>query len=75
MAVLLLLGSSFVGARPAAIRFTGIGDAAPSVMRIVVSLVVLAAGLFVILNQSYTVEDRKWGYGIVGTVVGYWLKG
>jgi hypothetical protein len=75
MAVVSLLGSSFIGRRPAGIRFTGLSDGAPFVMRVVVSLVVLAAGLYIILNQSYTVEDKKWGYGIVGTVVGYWLKG
>ena len=45
------------------------------VMRILVSLIVLAAGLYVILDHDYHDEDKKWGYTIVGTVVGYWLKG
>jgi hypothetical protein len=44
-------------------------------MQIVVTLLVLLAGLYVILEPSYASDDKKWGYGIVGTVVGYWLKG
>ena len=44
-------------------------------MQVVVSLVVLTAGLYVILAQSYALDDKKWGYGIVGTVIGYWFKG
>ena len=44
-------------------------------MQIVVTLAVLVAGLYVILDPSYAADDKKWGYGIVGTVVGYWLKG
>jgi hypothetical protein len=56
------------------------GGAAPnqaaitSVMQVIVSVVVLAAGLYVILSPRYT-EEKKWGYGIVGSVVGYWVKG
>ena len=44
-----------------------------SIMQIVVSLVVLAAGLYVILSSSY-VDEKKWGYSTVGAVIGYWLK-
>ena len=43
-------------------------------MQVIVSILVLAAGLYVILNQSYGVDDKRWGYGIVGTIVGYWLR-
>jgi hypothetical protein len=44
-------------------------------MQVIVTLLVLLAGLYVILEPSYASDDKKWGYGIVGTVVGYWLKG
>jgi len=43
------------------------------VMQIVVSLVVLAAGLYVILSQVFDPDVQKWAFGVVGTVVGYWL--
>ena len=39
-------------------------------MRVVLSFAPLVAGLYVILNHSYAADDKKWGYGIVGTVVG-----
>jgi len=35
--------------------------------------VVLAAGLYIILSENY-VEEKKWGYGKVGVVMGYWLR-
>jgi hypothetical protein len=49
-------------------------DTSTMIFRIVVSVIVLVAGLYVILDRNYTADDKKWGYGIVGTVVGYWLK-
>lgn len=40
-----------------------------------VSVVVLGAALFVILSgDAYTDDSAKWAYGIVGVIVGYWLK-
>ena len=42
-------------------------------MAIVVSLVVLAASLFVILSKKYPPESDRWAYGAVGTIVGFWL--
>jgi hypothetical protein len=45
------------------------------VMRMVISLPVLAAGLFVILAKRYQPKDKNWAYGAVGTLLGYWLKG
>ena len=75
IAVVLLLATSATFRTPRGIRFTGLGDASPLIVRILVSFIVLGAGLYVILSHDYQVEDKKWGYGIVGTVVGYWLKG
>jgi hypothetical protein len=42
-------------------------------MAIVVSLVVLGASLFVILSKKYPPESDRWAYGVVGTIVGFWL--
>jgi hypothetical protein len=43
-------------------------------MQIFVSTVVLAAALVVILSKSYGEADTKWAAGIVGVVIGYWLR-
>ncbi len=43
-------------------------------IRAAVSFVVLGAGLFVILSGKYPPEDAKWAAGIIGVVIGYWLR-
>jgi hypothetical protein len=45
------------------------------VVRVIISLPVLATGLFVILAQRYEAKDKNWAYAAVGTLLGYWLKG
>jgi hypothetical protein len=45
------------------------------IMQVVVSLVLLGVGLYVILSKQYADADTKWSYGIIGTVIGFWLKG
>jgi hypothetical protein len=42
--------------------------------RVVVSLLILFAGLFVIFWGSYPDAIIKWAIGTVGIVVGYWLR-
>jgi len=58
-------------------RSTEVGRAARAdtrtIMQVVISVVVLAAALYVILSDAYEADTQKWAYGIVGTVVGYWL--
>ena len=44
-------------------------------MQILVSVALLGAALYVILSKQYASDDAKWAYGIVGTIIGYWLKG
>lgn len=44
-------------------------------MPTLISVVLLAAALWVILSQRYTPTDRHWAYGALGTVVGFWLHG
>ena len=38
-------------------------------------LAVFAVGLSVILSKQYDAADTNWSYGIIGTVIGFWLKG
>jgi hypothetical protein len=47
-----------------------IGD----VMMVVVTIVVLAAALYVILSRAYDAGAQKWAFGAIGTIVGFWLK-
>ena len=49
-------------------------DAARPIMQIVVSAVMLAAGLWVMLSGNYGAAAMHWASGAIGTVVGYWLK-
>jgi len=46
----------------------------PAHMQVLVSLVLLAAGLYVILSKQYDAQDKHWAYGTVGTLVGFWLR-
>ena len=43
------------------------------VMQGVISIVVLAASLFVILSKRYSPRDKHWAYATVGTILGFWL--
>lgn len=39
-----------------------------------ISSVVLVAALYIILSGAYPEDYNKWAFGIVGVVVGYWLR-
>ncbi len=43
-------------------------------MQVIISFVLLAAALYVILSKKFDTDTQKWAFGIVGTIVGYWLK-
>jgi hypothetical protein len=43
-------------------------------MQVLVTFILLMAGLHVILLGQYSPDVQKWAYGIVGSVVGYWIK-
>jgi hypothetical protein len=45
-----------------------------TVMMIVVSTLVLGSSLYVILSQKYQGESEKWAYGVIGTILGFWLR-
>lgn len=44
-------------------------------MPLIVSLGVLLAGLYIVTAANYSGDDRIWGYGLLGAVAGYWLRG
>ena len=45
-----------------------------TITRIAVSGIVLIAALYVILTQTFPEDYTKWAFGIIGVVIGYWLK-
>jgi hypothetical protein len=42
---------------------------------VVISLIILLAALWVILSNRYPPKVEHWAYGIIGTIVGFWLRG
>jgi uncharacterized membrane protein len=44
------------------------------VMKVLVSVVILIAALFVILSKNYDAKAKHWAYGMVGLIMGFWLK-
>jgi hypothetical protein len=42
--------------------------------RIGFSLLVLGIAGFIILTNAYPDAHTKWAFGIVGVILGYWLK-
>ena len=57
-------------------RRTSTLDRMPSrqVMQIILSLVIVGAGLYIILSGGYAEDTEKWAFGSVGTILGYWLS-
>jgi hypothetical protein len=43
--------------------------------KILITVPVLFAALFVILSRRYAASEKHWAYGAVGTLLGFWLKG
>jgi hypothetical protein len=44
------------------------------IVRIVISSAALVAALYVILSNGYPDAHVKWAFGIVGLIIGYWLR-
>ena len=44
------------------------------IARVAISLFVLIPSLWVILSGSFPDSTTKWAIGMVGLVVGYWLR-
>jgi hypothetical protein len=45
------------------------------IMQIVISMIVLASGLWVVLSGKYQTTEKHWAYGAIGTIIGFWFKG
>lgn len=43
-------------------------------MMVVVTLIVLPCSLYVILFGDYDDGTKKWAFGVVGSLIGFWLK-
>ena len=56
----------FSSKRPDVLNSLQIGAAA-------VTLPVLCSALYVIVSPKYGDADKKWAYGAVGTLLGFWL--
>ena len=42
--------------------------------RIGVSVAVLIAALIIILSRAFPDSHLQWAFGVVGVILGYWLK-
>jgi uncharacterized membrane protein len=43
-------------------------------IRIGLSVVVLGVSLVIVLSQKLSSDYTKWAFGMIGLVVGYWLR-
>ena len=43
------------------------------IMASIVTIPILACALYIILSQNNTAYD-EWAYGVIGIIVGFWLK-
>ena len=43
-------------------------------MPVVITFALLGASLWVILSRRYNDANQKWAFGVIGTIVGYWLN-
>ena len=71
-----LVAYRLLAPRPAAIK-TAVDRGAVSVktiMMVIVSILVLGSSLYVILSKQYEAESQKWAFGVVGTILGFWLR-
>jgi hypothetical protein len=44
-------------------------------MRVLFSVLLMVAGLYVLLFGQYPPDTQKWAYGAIGTAVGMWVPG
>lgn len=43
-------------------------------VQIAITFTILITCLYMIVSQGHDPKDKYWAYGMVGTLVGYWLK-
>lgn len=59
---------------PEIVQHTKFWDKHRITMPVFISVAVLLSGLYMILSGEYPEPDKKWAFGMIGTIVGYWLK-
>lgn len=42
--------------------------------RVLVSLAVLGVALALIIESKYLDDVEKWAFGVIGVILGYWLR-
>lgn len=42
--------------------------------RVIVTVIVLVASLYVILSQKFSDDSSKWAFGMIGLILGYWFR-
>lgn len=73
VAVVFLVGNWLWRSRAGGIRAAGGSGEPPFWMRVTVTLVFAAASLYIILSPDFPEPEKKWAFGVAGTVLGYWL--
>jgi hypothetical protein len=43
-------------------------------MQVIISLALMTTSLLVITSKGYAPKDKHWAYGIIGTLLGFWLR-
>jgi hypothetical protein len=51
-----------------------ISDTVKLAMQIVISLGFGAASLFIVVAKRFGPKDKHWAYGMLGTILGFWLR-
>jgi len=46
----------------------------PILFRMAISLIILAVCIFMLFAAWLPSDYKKWAFGMIGVVVGYWLK-
>jgi len=44
-------------------------------IQIFLTAILLAATFFITVSQRYDRDDKRWAYGLIEMIVGYWLRG
>jgi len=55
-------------------RTRRVSDSTRTGMQIAVSVLCLLTALYIILSQRYDAKEQHWAYGVVGTILGFWLR-
>jgi|HubBroStandDraft_6_1064221.scaffolds.fasta_scaffold330555_2 hypothetical protein len=72
LAIVVVKSSLFAYRAP---KVEGVERFTKVAMQILLSLSLVGASLFIVLSAKYTLQDRHWAFGTLGTVLGFWLRG